>query len=161
MLRVGVIVLGVSDVRGNRGSGAKRWANRLHEDGFGGWAPRCWCSRPAHAPRSRCRPAGHRRRTIRGCTWTLPSQTLPSRRPIARLVALGATPVAGQLPDDPDFACWPTRGNRFCSSTSVTAADLWADGEVLALGGRRRVAGESADGERHRQLRGSDSTPTD
>ena len=116
MLRVGVIVLGVSDVP----RAARFWSEavgyRLHEHGFGGWASvlvqPSGRGTPIALQASRTPPEDHPRLHLDLHVADAAEQEAEA----ARLVALGATRVDwDSYPDDPDFVVLADPdGNRFC-----------------------------------------------
>lgn len=115
MLTIGLIALGVSDVRRAAEFWCEALGYELREDGFGGWA-RCSCLPGAGTKialqRSRTTPQKHPRLHLDLHVADAAGQAAEA----ARLISLGAERVGwDSYPDDPDFVVLADPdGNRFC-----------------------------------------------
>ena len=117
MLTVGVVVLGVQDVRRAAGFWAEALGYRLRGEPFAGWAtvlmPRDGGAGPLLAlQRSVTPPPDHPRMHLDLHVASADEQAVEA----ARLVELGAERVDWpDYPDDPDFVVLADpEGNRFC-----------------------------------------------
>jgi catechol 2,3-dioxygenase-like lactoylglutathione lyase family enzyme len=116
VLRVGVVVLGVSDVPRALRFWSEALGYRLHEDGFGGWAsvlvPPSGHGTPLALQSSETAPPDHPRLHLDLHVADAAEQAAEA----SRLVSLGATRVDWEsYPDDPDFVVLADpEGNRFC-----------------------------------------------
>jgi catechol 2,3-dioxygenase-like lactoylglutathione lyase family enzyme len=116
MLRVGVVALGVSDVRRAAEFWSAALGYQLREDGFGGWAkvlvPPDGAGTAIALQLSRTPPQGHPRLHLDLHVADAAEQEAEA----ARLVSLGARRVEwDSYPDDPDFIVLEDPdGNRFC-----------------------------------------------
>ena len=116
MLAIGVVVLGVTDVR----RAAQFWRGalgyELREDGFGGWAtvlaPPGGSGTKLALQRSDTKPEEHPRLHLDLHVADAAEQAAET----ARLISLGAERVDwDSYPDDPDFVVLSDPdGNRFC-----------------------------------------------
>lgn len=116
MLRIGVIVLGVTDVPRAAEFWREALGYQLREDGFGGWAtvleppggagPKIALQRSVTPPREH--PRSHLDLHV--------ADAAEQAAEVARLVSLGAERVEwDSYPDDPDFVVLADPdGNRFC-----------------------------------------------
>lgn len=116
MLTVGVVVLGVTDVRRAAEFWCEALGYELREDGFGGWGtvltPPDGTGTKIALQRSQTSPQGHPRLHLDLHVADAAEQAAES----ARLTALGAERVDWDCyPDDPDFIVLADPdGNRFC-----------------------------------------------
>jgi catechol 2,3-dioxygenase-like lactoylglutathione lyase family enzyme len=116
VLEIGVVVLGVTDVRRAVEFWRQALGYELREDGFGGWAnvltPPGGSGTAIALQRSQTPPAPHPRLHLDLHVADAAEQAAEA----ARLVSLGAEPVAwDSYPDDPDFVVLADPdGNRFC-----------------------------------------------
>ena len=116
MVRVGVVALGVADVRRAAAFWSEALAYTLRTDGFGGWAT--VLSAPDGSgvsialQRSDTPPQDHPRLHLDLHVADAAEQ----KAEVARLVSLGARHVDwDSYPDDPDFVVLAdTEGNLFC-----------------------------------------------
>jgi catechol 2,3-dioxygenase-like lactoylglutathione lyase family enzyme len=116
VLNIGVVALGVTDVR----RAAEFWCGalgyELRTDGFGGWAtvltPRVGSGTKIALQRSQSPPQHHPRLHLDLHVGDAAEQAAE----VARLVSLGAERVDwDSYPDDPDFVVLADPdGNRFC-----------------------------------------------
>lgn len=116
MLNIGLIAIGVTDVRRAVEFWQKALGYELHEDGFGGWAtvltpPTGSGTKIALQP-SQTPPQEHPRLHLDLHAADASEQAIE----VARLVSLGAQRVDwDSYPDDPDFVVLADPdGNRFC-----------------------------------------------
>ena len=116
MLSLGVVVLGVTDVRRAAEFWSAALGYELREDGFGGWAmvlvPPGGSGTAIALQRSQTPPEGYPRLHLDLHVANPAVQESEA----ARLVSLGAERVNWDLyPDDPDFVVLADPdGNRFC-----------------------------------------------
>jgi catechol 2,3-dioxygenase-like lactoylglutathione lyase family enzyme len=116
MLRVGVVALGVSDVRRAAEFWSAALGYQLREDGFGGWAkvlvPPDGAGTAIALQLSRTPPQDHPRLHLDLHVADAGEQEAEA----ARLVSLGARRVEwDSYPEDPDFIVLEDPdGNRFC-----------------------------------------------
>lgn len=116
MLRVGVVALGVSDVRRAAGFWSAALGYELREDGFGGWAkvlvPPDGAGTAIALQLSQTPPRDHPRLHLDLHVAAAGEQEAEA----ARLVSLGARRVDwDSYPEDPDFIVLEDpEGNRFC-----------------------------------------------
>jgi catechol 2,3-dioxygenase-like lactoylglutathione lyase family enzyme len=116
VLRLGVVVLGVSDVQRAAEFWSAALGYRLRQDGFGGWAnvlvPPDGAGAAIALQRSETPPRDRPRMHFDLQVASLAEQEAEA----GRLVALGAQRVDWRsYPDDPDFVVLADPdGNRFC-----------------------------------------------
>ena len=117
MLTVGVVVLGVSDVRRAEAFWTAALGYDVRRDGFGGWAtvlvpPDGGPGARIALQRSQTRPQDHPRTHLDLHVASVAEQEAEA----ARLVGLGAARVDWtDYPEDPDFVVLADPdGNRFC-----------------------------------------------
>ena len=116
MLTIGVVVLGVTDVRRAAGFWRAALGYELHEDGFGGWATVLTAPGGSGTKialqRSQTPPPEYPRLHLDLHVADAAAQVAEA----ARLVSLGAERVEwDSYPDDPDFVVLADPdGNRFC-----------------------------------------------
>jgi catechol 2,3-dioxygenase-like lactoylglutathione lyase family enzyme len=115
-MRIGLVVLGVSDVRRAATFWCEALGYELREDGFGGWAavlaPPLGAGTKIALQRSQTVPEDHPRLHLDLHVADAAEQAAE----VARLVSLGAERVDwDSYPDDPDFVVLADPdGNRFC-----------------------------------------------
>jgi catechol 2,3-dioxygenase-like lactoylglutathione lyase family enzyme len=116
MLKFGVVVLGVADVKRAQEFWCAALGYKVREDGFGGWAkvlvPPGGAGTSIALQTSRTPPQDYPRMHLDLHVADAAEQEAEA----ARLVSLGATRVDwDSYPDDPDFVVLADpEGNRFC-----------------------------------------------
>src|SRR5262249_8294867 len=115
VLRIGVVALGVGDVRRAAEVWGRALGDGLREGGFGGGAA-------APVPPSRCSAAGRRPRSPRACTstctWPTPPSRPPRRTAWCRWAPYESTGTA--TPTTRTSSCWRTpTATASASSTSA------------------------------------------